>query len=131
MPEYTSGSSIRAEETPPRKSISRKQMVDFRGFPLSTEEGNALTTDKESYPKSEYGADNAPSVVLDSDSYLKDGVSSANQFSKKNPAALPMVEQFADTSEVSRSLLGVNRETSQQGLFGNVSTYGLMKKTGE
>jgi hypothetical protein len=128
MPEYTSGSSIRAEETPPRKSISRKQMVDFRGFPLSTEEGNALTTDKESYPKSEYGADNAPSVVLDSDSYLKDGVSSANQFSKKNPAALPMVEQFADTSEVSRSLLGVNRETSQQGLFGNVSTYGLDEK---
>lgn len=128
MPEYTSGSSIRAEETPPRKSISRKQMVDFRGFPLSTEEGNPLTTDKESYPKSEYGADNAPSVVLDSDSYLKDGVSSTNQFSKKNPAALPIIEQFADTSEVSRSLLGVNRETSQQGLFGNVSTYGLDEK---
>lgn len=128
MPEYTSGSSIRAEETPPRKSISRKQMVDFRGFPLSTEEGNPLTTDKESYPKSEYGADNAPSVVLNSDSYLEDGISSANQFSKRNPAALPMVEQFADTSEVSRSLLGVNRETTQQGLFGNVSTYGLDEK---
>ena len=128
MPEYTSGSSIRAEETPPRKSISRKQMVDFRGFPLSTEEGNPLTTDKESYPKSEYGAANAPSVVLDSDSYLKDGISSTNQFSKRNPAALPMVEQFADTSEVSRSLLGINRETSQQGLFSNVSTYGLDEK---
>ena len=103
-------------------------MVDFRGFPLSTEEGNPLTTDKESYPKSEYGADNAPSVVLNSESYLKEGVSSANQFSKKNPAALPMVEQFADTSEVSRSLLGINRETSQQGLFSNVSTYGLDEK---
>ena len=128
MPEYTSGSSIRAERTPPRKSVSRKQMVDFRGFPLSTEEGNPLTTDKESYPKAEYGADNAPSVVLDSESYLKDGTSSANQFSKKNPAALPMVEQFADTSEVSRSLLGINRETTQQGIFGNVSTYGLDEK---
>ena len=69
MPEYTSGSSIRAEETPPRKSARRKQMVDFRGFPLSTEEGNPLTTDKESYPKSEYGSANAPSIVLDSDSY--------------------------------------------------------------
>jgi hypothetical protein len=103
-------------------------MVDFRGFPLSTEEGNPLTTDKESYPKSEYGAANAPSVVLDSDSYLKDGISSTNQFSKRNPAALPMVEQFADTSEVSRSLLGINRETSQQGLFSNVSTYGLDEK---
>jgi hypothetical protein len=39
-----------------------------------------------------------------------------------------MVEQFADTSEVSRSLLGINRETTQQGLFGNVSTYGLDEK---
>ena len=128
MPEYTSGSSIRAERTPPRKSVSKKQMVDFRGFPLSTEEGNPLTTDKESYPKAEYGSANAPSVVLNSESYLKDGISSANQFSKRNPAALPMVEQFADTSEVSRSLLGINRETSQQGLFGNVSTYGLDEK---
>ena len=128
MPEYTSGSSIRAEQTPPKKSISKKQMVDFRGFPLSTEEGNPLITDKESYPKSEYGADNAPSVVLNSDSYLNEGISSANQFSKKNPAALPIVEQFAETSEVSRSLLGINRETTQQGLFGNVSTYGLDAK---
>lgn len=128
MPEYTSGSSIRAERTPPRKYVSKKQMVDFRGFPLSTEEGNPLTTSKESYPKAEYGADNAPSVVLNSDSYLKDGISSTNQFSKRDPAALPMIEQFADTSEVSRSLLGINRETTQQGLFGNVSTYGLDEK---
>jgi len=128
MPEYTSGSSIRAEKTPPRKSVSRKQMVDFRGFPLSTEEGNALTTEKQSYPKSEYGADNAPSVVLNSDSYLSDGVSSANKFSKKGPAALPIVEQFAETSEVARSLLGVDRTTTQQGIFGNVSTYGLDEK---
>lgn len=128
MPEYTSGSSIRAEETPPRKSISRKQMVDFRGFPLSTEEGNPLTTDKESYPKAEYGADKAPSIVLDSESYLKDGVSSANQFSKTSPAALPTVEQFRETSEVSRSLLGIDRQVTQQGLFGNVSTYGLDEK---
>lgn len=128
MPEYTSGSSIRAEETPPKKSISRKQMVDFRGFPLSTEEGNPLTTDKESYPKVEYGSQKAPSVVLNSESYLKEGVSSANQFSKTNPAALPVIEQFAETSEVSRTLLGINRETTQQGLFGNVSTYGLDEK---
>lgn len=128
MPEYTSGSSIRAEETPPRKSESKKQMVDFRGFPLSTEEGNPLTTSKQSYPRSEYGSDKAPSVVVDSDSYLKDGVSSANQFSKKSPAALPVEEQFKETSEVSRSLLGIDRQVTQQGIFGNVSTYGLDEK---
>lgn len=128
MPEYTSGSSIRAERTPPRKSISRKQMVDFRGFPLSSEDGNPLTTEKQAYPKSEYGKENAPSVVLDSDSYLKEGISSQNKFSKGRPAALPIEERFSDTSVVSRSLLGINRETTQQGLFGNVSTYGLDEK---
>lgn len=128
MPEYTSGSSIRAERTPPRKSTSRKQMVDFRGFPLSSEDGNPLTTEKESYPKSEYGQENAPSVVLNSDSYLKEGISSQNKFSKGRPAALPIEERFSDTSVVSRSLLGINRETTQQGLFGNVSTYGLDEK---
>ena len=62
--EYVSGSSIRAEETTPRKSKSTKQMVDFKGFPLSTEEGNPLSTDKQVYPKYEYSADQAPSVVL-------------------------------------------------------------------
>jgi len=126
--EYVSGSSIRAEETTPRKSKSTKQMVDFKGFPLSTEEGNPLSTDKQVYPKYEYSADQAPSVVLNSENYLKEGRSTQNKFSKKNPAALPIEEQFQDTSEVARSLLGINRETTQQGLFGNVSTYGLDEK---
>jgi len=128
MPEYTSGSSIRAEITPPRKSTTRKHLVDFRGFPLSSEDGNPLTTEKESYPKSEYGQQKAPSVVIDSDSYNKEGFSTQNKFSKGLPAALPIEEQFSDTSVVSRSLLGINRETTQQGLFGNVSTYGLDEK---
>lgn len=103
-------------------------MVDFRGFALSSEDGNPLTTEKESYPKSEYGKENAPSVVLNSESYLKEGISSQNKFSKGRPAALPIEERFSDTSVVSRSLLGINRETTQQGLFGNVSTYGLDEK---
>ena len=103
-------------------------MVDFRGFSLASEDGNPLTTEKESYPKSEYGQQNAPSVVLNSESYLKEGISSQNKFSKGRPAALPIEERFSDTSEVSRSLLGINRETTQQGLFGNVSTYGLDEK---
>ena len=126
--EYTNGSSIRAEETPPRKSKSRKQMVDFKGFPLATEDGNPLSTDKEVYTKYEYGEEQSPSVVLNSESFLKEGRSTANKFSKKFPAAAPIEEQFSDQSEVSRSLLGINRETTQQGLFGNVSTYGLDEK---
>jgi hypothetical protein len=103
-------------------------MVDIRGFPLTTEQGAPLVTEKDAYRRSEYGQSRAPSVVLDSDSYKNDGRSVANAFSKGDPAALPMVEQFAEQSEVSRSLLGVNRETSQQGLFGNVSSYGLDPK---
>ena len=128
MPEYTSGSSIRAERTPPRKAKQKKQIVDFRGFPLSTEEGNPLTSEKEIYVKSEYGSDNAPSVVLDSSSFQKTGVNSRNKFSKSGPAALPIEELFKEQSEVSRSLLGIDRQTTQQGLFGNVSTYGLDEK---
>lgn len=128
MPEYTSGSSIRAERTPPRKSKQRKQVVDFQGFPLSTEEGNPLTSEKDVYELKEYGSENAPSVVVDSNSYLNTGISTQNKFSKSTPAALPIEEQFQEQSAVSRSLLGINRETSQQGIFGNVSTYGLDEK---
>lgn len=120
--------SIRADKTPPRKSRSVKQMVDIRGFALSTEQGAPLVTEKDEYKISEYGADTAPSVVVNSESYQADGLSTANTFSKGSPAALPIVERFEEQSEVSRSLLGINRETTQQGLFGNVSTYGLDPK---
>jgi hypothetical protein len=120
--------SIRAEKTPPRKNKEIRQMVDVRGFPLTTEQGVPLVTEKDAYRRSEYGQATSPSVVLNSESYLRDGLSTANVFSKGNPAALPVIEQFPVESEVSRSLLGVNRETSQQGLFSNVSTYGLDPK---
>jgi hypothetical protein len=82
-------------------------MVDIRGFPLSTEQGAPLVSEKDAYPLSEYGKDTSPSVVCSEDS------------------ALRVVEQFSSESEVSRSLLGIDRKVKQQGLFGNVSTYGL------
>jgi len=120
--------SIRAERTPPRTNKQIEQMVDIRGFPLTTEQGNPLVTEKDSYRRSEYGQKSSPSVVVDSDSYLREGISTENVFSRGNPAALPIVEQFSEESEVSRTLLGVNRTTTQQGLFSNVSTYGLDPK---
>ena len=120
--------SIRADKTPPRRTHGVKQMVDIRGFALSTEQGAPLVTEEEEYRRSEYGQDTAPSVVLNSESYQSDALSTANNFSKGDPAALPIVEVFAEQSEVSRSLLGINRETSQKGLFGNVSSYGLDPK---
>lgn len=120
--------SLRADKTPPRKTKSVKQMVDIRGFPLTTEQGSPLVTEKDSYRRSEYGQKSSPSVVIDSDSYKNDAISTQNAFSKGSPAAAPVIEQFPEQSEVSRTLLGINRETTQQGLFGNVSTYGLDPK---
>jgi hypothetical protein len=115
--------SIRAEKTPPRKSKTVRQMVDFKGLPLSSEQGNPLISERESYSISEYGADYAPSVILDSESYQLEGRSITG-----TPAALPVIEQFPVESEVSTSLLGATRETTQIGLFDNVSSYGLDTK---
>ncbi len=103
-------------------------MVDVRGLPLTTEQGVPLVTEKDAYGKSEYGADYSPSVVVDSDSYELTGASTANKFSKGSPAALPVEEIFSVESEVARSLLGIDRQTTQQGLFSNVSSYGLDPK---
>jgi hypothetical protein len=103
-------------------------MVDIRGNALSTEQGVPLVSERESYPLSEYGADSSPSITLNSDDYRRNGISSQNIFSSGKPAALPVIEQFPEQSEVSRTLLGINRETTQQGLFSNVSSYGLDPK---
>lgn len=124
----TGKKSIGADKTPPRRLPSTRQMVDIRGNALSTEQGVPLVSERESYPLSEYGADSSPSVVLNSDDYRRNGVSSQNIFSSGKPAALPVIEQFPEQSEVSRTLLGINRETTQQGLFSNVSSYGLDPK---
>ena len=44
---------------------------------------------------------------------------------KERTGVLPIAEQFAATSEVSTSLLGIDRAETQLGLFSNVSTYGF------
>ena len=120
--------SIGADKTPPRSLPSTQQMVDIRGNALSTEQGVPLVGERESYPLSEYGSDFNPSVIFDSDDYRLNGISSQNVFSSGKPAALPIIERFQEQSEVSRTLLGINRETTQQGLFSNVSSYGLDPK---
>lgn len=120
--------SLEAQKLPPRRVPTTRQMVDVRGNPLTTEQGAELISEREAYPLSEYGSDYSTSVVLDSEDYRLYSRSTANVFSKGLPAALPVVEQFPEQSEVSRSLLGINRETTQKGLFGNVSTYGLDPK---
>jgi hypothetical protein len=123
--------SLRADRTPPRKVRRKVGMVDVKGFPLASEPGPELVTEKQVYSRSEYSADNSPSVVLNSDSYKNESLSTANSFSKGNPAALPIVEIFPEQSEVSKSLLGIDRQTEQKGLFSNVSVYGLDAKDWE
>jgi hypothetical protein len=103
-------------------------MVDIRGNSLSTEQGVPLVSERDSYRLSDYGADSSPSVVLNSSDYRRNGISSQNTFSSGKPAALPIIERFSEQSEVSRSLLGITRQTTQQGLFSNVSSYGLDPK---
>ena len=44
---------------------------------------------------------------------------------KKHNPTLKIVEQFKETSEVSTTLLGVNRAETQLSLFSNVSSYGI------
>jgi hypothetical protein len=120
--------SIRAEKIPPRKTKITEQMVDIKGFPLTTEQGAPLVTEKDSYLPSEYSSESALGVVIDSESYRISSKSTLNVFSKGEPAALPIVEQFPEQSETSRSLLGIDRQTTQQSLFSNVSSYGLDPK---
>jgi hypothetical protein len=123
--------SIRADKVPPRKSKLIRQMVDVRGLPLNVEKGPELVSEKDAFNRREYEADASTAVVLNSDSFKNEGVSTANAFSKGGPAALPVIEQFPEQSEVSRSLLGIDRQTTQKGIFSNVSVYGLDAKDWE
>jgi hypothetical protein len=120
--------SLRAEKTPPRKSATLRQMVDFKGFPLSAENGDPLISERETYSRREYSAEYAVSVVLNSISFRRDGINTQNVASRGGLAALPIVERFEEETPVSSSLLGTKRETTQIGLFQNVSSYGLDEK---
>lgn len=119
---------IKADKTGPRTFKKELQMISYRGDGLYSDEGNILISEKDVYYPGDYLSQNAISVVTDSSSFRSDGISTANKFSKGRPAALGIIEQFPEESEVSISLLGINRAETQQGIFDNVSTYGLNKK---
>ena len=119
---------IKAHQQPPRSFTKELQLISYAGGSLFNESGAVLLGEKKVYYPKDYSKDGSPAVVTDPDTYKEFGVSSKNKFSKGFPAALPIKEQFPLQSEVSRSLLGVNRAETQQGLFGNVSSYGLDKK---
>jgi hypothetical protein len=119
---------IKAQKTGPRTFKKELQMISYRGSALYSDEGNTLISEKDVYYPPDYLEKGAVAVVVDPESYEKDGLSLRNKFKKGRPAALPIVEQFPLQTEVSRSLLGINRAETQQGIFDDVSSYGLERK---
>ena len=85
------------------------QLVDSLGIPLTDAAGNPLYTEEGATLDSFGRADNSLSSHINND--------------KKT--AVPVIEQFPSQSEVSTTLLGVERSEQQLGLFSDVSTYGL------
>ena len=119
---------IKAQKTGARTYAKELQMINYRGSALYTNEGNVLISEKDVYYPPDYLASKAVAVVTDSETYKEDGLSIRNKFSKGQPAALPIEEQFPRQTEVSRTLLGIDRSETQQGLFDDVSSYGLDRK---
>jgi hypothetical protein len=119
---------IKAQKTGPRTFKKELQMISYRGSALYSDEGNTLLSEKDVYYPPDFLARGSVAVVMDPDSYEKDGLSLRNKLKKGRPAALPIVEQFPLQTEVSRSLLGINRAETQQGIFDDVSSYGLERK---
>jgi len=119
---------IKAQKTGARTYEKELQMISYRGDSLFSDEGNTLVSKKDVYYPPDYLSKGSVAVVMDGKSYRKDGLSTTNIYSKGRPAALPIVEQFSEESAVSRTLLGINRAEVQQGIFDNVSTYGLSRK---
>ena len=119
---------IKAQKTGPRTYKKELQMISYRGSALFSDEGNTLVSSKDVYYPPDYLSKGSVAVVVDSESYNRDGLSTQNIYSKGRPAALPVEEQFAEQSAVSRSLLGIDRAETQQGIFDDVSSYGLDRK---
>lgn len=86
------------------------------GTPLTDAAGNVIVTEEPGLVGAFILSDKATSVYVN------------NEAGKQN---LAVVEQFADSSEVSTSLLGVPRSEQQLSLFSDVSTYGIDEKDWE
>lgn len=120
--------SLKGQSTAPGTFEKELQLVAYRGTPLFSDEGNSLTSVKRVPDPRDFLASSSTPVVVDSESYAKTGVSLENKFGQRDPAALPIEEVFNEVTEVSSTLLGIPRGETQQGIFDNVSSYGLDRK---
>lgn len=94
--------------SPPVKTYH--QLTDIYGTPLEDSAGNPLVTEEGSSISSFSQANNSLSTFV------------ANRLPKES---IPIQEKFGTDSEVSTTLLGVQRAEEQLSLFADVSTYGL------
>ena len=86
------------------------QLIDIEGSKLTDSAGNPIVTEEEATLGSFSSSATALSIFT-------------NNVGIKQ--AIPVIERFGETSEVSSSLLGVPRSEEQLALFADVATYGL------
>ena len=101
------------DKVPAPKITKPETLFDISGVPLRTESGEILYTEEKGALPQFFSADKSTSLVLSQDEITS------------------VVEQFAETSQVSSSLLGIPREEQQLSLFSDVSTYGFDSNTWE
>lgn len=90
------------------------QLIDIEGTPLFDDAGNPLMTEENAALTSLTISENSLPVHVNNNTAIPNG-----------GEAIPIIEQFKETSQVSSSLLGVPRAETQLSLFSDVATYGL------
>lgn len=101
------------DKTPAPVTKQFIQLIDSEGTPLFDDAGNPLVTEESAALTSLTRSDNALSIFANNNPEANQG------------DAIPVEEQFKETSQVSSSLLGVPRAETQLSLFSDVATYGL------
>ena len=100
------------DKVPAPLTKSFHQLVDIKGVPLTDAAGNPLVTQESARNLAFTVSSNSMPAVVGN---------------KGKKEALPVEEVFAGASEVSSTLLGVDRAEEQLSLFADVSTYGLAR----
>jgi hypothetical protein len=104
-----------------RSRSSDQPLVDVRGNLLRDSFGELLFTETDVVPASFFASRNATSVHINNQPTAE----------TRQGGSIAIEEQFAETSQVSSSLLGIPRAERQQTLLADVSIYGLDENTWE
>jgi hypothetical protein len=103
------------DKTPIKSYDSDQILVDGRGIELTDELGNPLYTRTDSVLPGALSVARSTSMIA----------TNRGTPEVRSSGSLPIKELFPEASEVSSSLLGIPRLGKQQGIFSDVSIYGL------